>query len=227
MGSCEMGQYSCTKLLREIEAVDSEAEHETSDTVVEDVEMVCLADEVCAEISSGKWLKDIPEDIYTLPNMEQCPVDQVVVEKEVMKHEPADGKKKVKKENWGPVLVEKRPTRVRKDERTVLEKAQDRKKKANLEVTQGNTQNSFALLADHEVLHMARETDISLGTGVVSEEQSILDILDKDRVRKVEFDKLCVNCKVDSNEDRVELVNNGGASGEDAPCTPDAQIIRS
>jgi hypothetical protein len=74
---------------------------------------------------------------------------------------------------------------------------------------------------------MARETDISLGTGVVSKEQSILDILDKDRVRKVEFDKLCVNCKVDSNEDRVELVNNGGASGEDAPCTPDAQIIRS
>jgi hypothetical protein len=125
------------------------------------------------------------------------------------------------------MLIEKRPTRVQKDGRTVLEKAQDRKKKANLEITRGNTQNSFSLWAAHEVLHMARETDISLCTDVVSEEQSILEILDKDRVRKVEFDKICVTCKVDSNEDRVEVGSNDGANGEVAPCTSDAQIIRS
>jgi hypothetical protein len=81
LGSCEIGQYSCTKLLREMEVVDSEAEDETSDDAVEDVEMVCLPDEIYAEISSGKWLKDLPEDIYTLPDMEQCPAPQMGVEK--------------------------------------------------------------------------------------------------------------------------------------------------
>jgi hypothetical protein len=81
LGSCEIGQYSCTKLLREMEVVDSEAEDETSDAAVEDVEMVCLPDEIYAEISSGKWLKDLPEDIYTLPDMEQCSAPRMGVEK--------------------------------------------------------------------------------------------------------------------------------------------------
>jgi hypothetical protein len=89
LGSCEIGQYSCTKLLREMEAVDSEAEDETSDAAVEDVEMVFLSDEVCAKISSGNLLKDLPEGIYTLSDMEQCPADQMVVEKEAMKSESA------------------------------------------------------------------------------------------------------------------------------------------
>jgi hypothetical protein len=69
LGSCEIGQYSCTKLLREMEAVDSEANDEASVAAMDDVEMVCLPDDVCAEISSGKWIKDLPEDIYTLPKM--------------------------------------------------------------------------------------------------------------------------------------------------------------
>jgi hypothetical protein len=89
LGSCEIGQYSCTKLLREMEVVDSEVEDETSDAAVEDVEMVFLSDEVCVEISSGNLLKDLLEGIYTLSDMEQCPADQMVVEKEAMKSEPA------------------------------------------------------------------------------------------------------------------------------------------
>jgi hypothetical protein len=51
------------------------------------------------------------------------------------------------------VPVEKRSTRVQRDGRTVLEKAQNRKKKTNLEEPNGITQNSlFYLLKSFLIL---------------------------------------------------------------------------
>jgi hypothetical protein len=99
LGSCEIGQYSCSKLLREIEAVDSEANEEASVVAMDDVEMICLPDDVCAEISSVKWIKELPEDIYTLLEMTQCPADQVVKE-ETSKTDPVGCQKKGKNRAW-------------------------------------------------------------------------------------------------------------------------------
>jgi hypothetical protein len=134
--------------------------------------------------------------------------------------------KKEKKGTWGPILVEKRPTRVQKDRRIVLEKAHDRKKRINLETTQGINHNSFSLLADQDILHMAKDTGVSLGTDSSSERQSVLEILAKDRTRNVEFDNLCAECKVDKKKSNLEILSDEGAIGEDAPCTPETQIIR-
>jgi hypothetical protein len=44
------------------------------------------------------------------------------------------GLPKAVKTKWGPTLVDKRPSRNKPDGRTVLEKAQERKKITNLEV---------------------------------------------------------------------------------------------
>jgi hypothetical protein len=74
---------------------------------MDDVEMICLPDDVCAEISSVKWIKELHEDIYTLPEITQCLADQVVKE-ETSKIDPVGYQKKGKKGAWGPVLVEKK-----------------------------------------------------------------------------------------------------------------------
>jgi hypothetical protein len=83
------------------------------------------------------------------------------------------------------VLVEKRITRVQKDGRRVLEKAQDKKKKTNLETTQGTSPNSFSLLSDLDILHISKDIGICLGADRKDEKQSILEILEKNRSRKM------------------------------------------
>jgi hypothetical protein len=69
LGLSEIGQYSCTKLLREMEVVDSEAKEAESVNALDDVEMVCLPKNFCAEISGEKWTEGLPKDIYSLPDM--------------------------------------------------------------------------------------------------------------------------------------------------------------
>jgi hypothetical protein len=76
----EIGQYSCTKLLREMEYADSNDENEGLMLAQDDVEMVYLLENICAEISNEKWVKKLLEDIYTLPDMNQTSVDQVMEE---------------------------------------------------------------------------------------------------------------------------------------------------
>jgi hypothetical protein len=76
----EIEQYSCTKLLREMEVVDSDDENEESMLAQDDVEMVCLPKNICAEISNEKWVKRRLEDIYTLPDMNHTLADQVMEE---------------------------------------------------------------------------------------------------------------------------------------------------
>jgi hypothetical protein len=76
----EIGQYSCTKLLREMESADSDDENEGLMLAQDDVEMVCLLENICAEISNEKWVKKLLEDIYTLPDMNQTSADQVMEE---------------------------------------------------------------------------------------------------------------------------------------------------
>jgi hypothetical protein len=122
-------------------------------------------------------VKELLEDIYTLADMNQGSDDQLMDE-EPSKTVHDDFQAKSKKGNWGPVLVEKRPTRVQRDGRTVLEKARD-KKKANLEEPKGITYISFSILSAQELSNIARDTDISLGKDIESKMQSVLDLVEK------------------------------------------------
>jgi hypothetical protein len=99
-------------------------------------------------------------------------------------------------------------------------------KKTNLETTQGISHNPFPLLSNLDVLHISKDTGICLGGDSKSEKQSVLEILDKDRTRKAEFDSMCADCRVDKDKGSVEIMDDGGINGEDAPCTPVAHIIR-
>jgi hypothetical protein len=72
----------------------------------------------------------------------------------------------------------------------MLEKAQDRKKKTNLEKPKGITQNSFFLLSAQEFSDIARDTGISLGRDREIEMQSVHDLLDKSEIRKEDFDQV-------------------------------------
>jgi hypothetical protein len=85
----------------------------------------------------------------------------------------ADGTKK-----WGPVLIEKRPSRAPRDGRTIIEKAQDRKKKANLEDLQGipKPMNQFIVLSNSEISNVVARTGISLGSSVVDKVKSLDNI---------------------------------------------------
>jgi hypothetical protein len=111
---------------------------------------------------------------------------------------PEQSKLKMQKEegmsDWGPVLVEKRPTIFQRDGRMVLEKAQDRKKKINLEEPKGITCNSFVLSQD-VVSDIAGDVGIKIGTDSISEKQIVLDMIEEQENRKVVFDKMCSNCK--------------------------------
>jgi hypothetical protein len=68
---------------------------------------------------------------------------------------------------------------VQRNGRTMLEKAQDRKKKTNLVEPKGITYNSFSLLSAQELSYNARDTDIGLGKDMESEMQLVLDLVEK------------------------------------------------
>jgi peptide subunit release factor 1 (eRF1) len=112
------------------------------------------------------------------------------------------------------------------DGRTVLEKAQDMKKKINLEEPKGITQNSFSLLSAQEFSNVARDTSISLGRDRESEMQLVQNLLDKSGIRKEDFDKVCPDCKVANDKIRNEVVDTVSACGKDDPCTPTTCNIR-
>jgi hypothetical protein len=100
-------------------------------------------------------------DIYTPPDMMN------------ITQEPPQGTEQTKfnkekrmgeKERWGPILVEPRPSRGVKDGRTVLERAQDRKKKVNLEEPKSINHNPSPTLSSEDIAAIA---NIAVGTGVV------------------------------------------------------------
>jgi hypothetical protein len=82
-----------------MEAVDSEVDDERLVLAQDDVEMIYLPDNICAKISNEKWMKDVPEDIYTLPDMTQISADQVM-DKESNKTVPVCFQTKGRKGNW-------------------------------------------------------------------------------------------------------------------------------
>jgi hypothetical protein len=105
----------------------------------------------------------------------------------------------------------------------MLEKAQDRKKKVNLEEPNGISHNPFSVLSS-EIYEIALDTGIILGNNEVDRDQTILEIVEKDKERILVFEKTCSGCHID-NDVAVDNVDDHGVCGGDDPCTPVAQII--
>jgi hypothetical protein len=122
----EIGQYSCVDLLREIEALELDADDEIHGLSHVDVEMMELPEELCSTFSENLGNGDLPSDLYVQEGNGNKEAEVVAM-----------GQEKKTKSKCGPVLVEARPTRVTRDERTMMEKAQKRKMKANLEGNKG------------------------------------------------------------------------------------------
>jgi hypothetical protein len=121
-------------------------------------------------------------------------------------------KKRGEKERWGPILVELRPSRGVKDGRTVLERAQDRKKKVNLEEPKGINHNPSPTLSSEDITAIA---NIAVGTGVVlgrdlgENEKTLLEIIENDHDRKSPFEKVCPECQVKTETIGVNIDGKG------------------
>ena len=65
--------------------------------------------------------------------------------------------------NWGPIVAPRMSTRIRRDGRTAIQKAEDLKKRKDLEIPKGNINcNSFSTFNDEELLSKARKVGLKL-----------------------------------------------------------------
>jgi hypothetical protein len=64
----ELDQYSCSKLLKEMEALESDDEDEISSMAVDETEMVHLPKALCAEQNGYIGASELPADMYTIPD---------------------------------------------------------------------------------------------------------------------------------------------------------------
>jgi hypothetical protein len=98
-----------------------------------------------------------------------------------------------------PTLVEKSPTRGQRNGKTVLEKAQERKKIANLEKPKGKPLSlcSLSNLDPVDVSSIARVFGVSLGVDQISCDKSVQEVLECNRARVAEFEGGCEKCQKD------------------------------
>jgi hypothetical protein len=82
-----------------------------------------------------------------------------------------------KKKVWGPVMATRMSSRIARDGKSAIEKAQDLKKAKNLEIPQGKKvhgfSNSFAALDDDDLTDKASTAGISLGSSQSSVKENI------------------------------------------------------
>jgi hypothetical protein len=156
----EMGQYSCTKLLKAMEVVMSKSDEEDL-KIVEGVMnwSGCLG--AGWKIMETRGNFGLPKNLYELP---EIPGQNEAVQE--CKDVQMEDKKEQRgaKKKWGPILVEQRPSRQLKDGRIVLEKAQKRKKFTNLDGYHGNskTYNPFSILSNSEISNVAKTVSVEI-----------------------------------------------------------------
>jgi hypothetical protein len=163
--------------------------------------MINIPKNLSAELTEIRRDSTLRNDFYTLPDMMDITQEHP---QEATEAKSIKEMKKWEKEKWGQVLVEPRPSRGVRDGRTVLEKAQDKKKKANLEIPKGIPQNSFAALSCTDIADISEivvDTGIVLGRNPKEIENSLPEMLGKDNDRKSVFEKFCPDCQaIDSTE---------------------------
>jgi hypothetical protein len=179
-----------------MEMAEIESDEEALDMSNGDDELVRILETWCHKLAGMEIVGSLPSDLYVLPekdtntevrdNLEGDGGDQDRAKQGTTKHV---------KGQWGPVLVEKRPCRRPKDGRTMMEIAQERKRKANLEGATGiKSHNSFALLSSSEILNLASVTGVCLEVDHKTERGSIGEILGCQESRAKEFGTSCVSC---------------------------------
>jgi hypothetical protein len=185
----------------------------------EDSELITMLADWCVEIVGSKKTGGLHEDLYHIPEVEEP--TQMDVEK------PCVPKRQYKEQRskWGPTLVDKRPSRTKKDGRTMMKIAQERKKITNLERGKGipKQTNSFSVLSSLDIVDMASCVGVSIGLNDVAKEKAISDIVKEDSDRAKAFSETCKSCQEDmpnGNDGRLE----DGGSGDGAP-TPVGQGI--
>jgi hypothetical protein len=103
----------------------------------------------------------LPKNLYEIPETaeQKMKASRGVVEGKMIRERVGWTKNK-----WGLVLIEPRPSMFPRDGRTVLEKAQDRKKKINLEGHQGmeKSSNPFSALSIPEISDIADKIGVNL-----------------------------------------------------------------
>jgi hypothetical protein len=98
--------------------------------LMEDTELVRIPEHWLQDVDMAKASVCLPDNLYVLSQEKgQDGADQL---KNVPVTKENDGVTKREKK-WGLVLIEKRPTRNQFDGRTMMEKAQERKRMANLD----------------------------------------------------------------------------------------------
>jgi hypothetical protein len=120
--------------------------------------------------------------------------------------------------------VEKRPSHFQRDGRIVLEKAQERKMIINLEKAKGKTLPTSSLSSMNlvDISNVAKVVGISLGSDPSSYDKSVLEILECNNARVVEFEKGCEKCQNEKCSGVDTNVIEGKVMG-DVPVTPDNQ----
>jgi hypothetical protein len=95
------------------------------------------------------------------------------------------------KKNWGPVQATRMSSRIARDGKSAIEKAQDLKKAKNLEIPKGNKihgfSNSFAALDNSTLYDTARIAGISLGHKNLNADYVIDEIKKAETKRLVDF----------------------------------------
>jgi hypothetical protein len=119
-----------------------------------------------------------------------------------------------KKKVWGPVLATRMSSRIARDGKSAIEKAQALKKAKNLEVPQGKkfTASSFAALDDDNLIDKASAAGISLGSSQTSVKENIhcLKNIELDRLDKFHQDHPDMFLPQDISISVEELVGSAG-----------------
>jgi hypothetical protein len=100
-----IGEYSCTRLLKEMEALEQEDEAQSMDR--DDEELVTIPKSWCEKLVDSMVTDGLPVDLFSIPEMKSAHSD-------VMNNAKKDDLVETHKQSrcrWGPTLVEKRPRR--------------------------------------------------------------------------------------------------------------------
>jgi hypothetical protein len=166
------------------------------DTVMvkeDEQELVHLLEPWLENLSEKESSAGLPDNLYNLAEIQRRGKSSSETD------DTAEGGRNRKglKQQWGSVLMEKRPSRMPQDGRAMMEKAQDRKRLTNQETLKGNTKSksSFDALASDEIVTMANVIDISLGKNDNDVLKSSVEVMDRDRNRSIEFRAQCSACQ--------------------------------
>jgi hypothetical protein len=180
----KIGGYSCSKLLREMEAMEVEKEDDELSVDKLDDELTTLPESWCQSPGKEEMCLDLPHNLYQIPEIVEPTQEKVMVDQGVSCGKQGVALDKCQqggKNKWGPTLVSKRPSRGQNDGKSMLDKAQESKKIHNLEAARGKKQstNSFAALRTDDVEMISNVGGIDLGTNKESRKKLVSEVFSR------------------------------------------------